>query len=76
VPAALASDQCQDLLDHLAQLADPRQRRGRRHLLGVVLAVAVAAVLAGARSLAAIGEWATGGAPGRSWPPWGCAATR
>ncbi|HET8647281.1 MAG TPA: transposase family protein, partial [Vicinamibacteria bacterium] len=37
---------------------DPRQRRGRRHALGVVLAVAVAAVLAGARSLVAIGEWA------------------
>jgi predicted transposase YbfD/YdcC len=63
VPAALAPDQCQDLLDHLAQLADPRQRRGRRHTLGAVLAVAVAAVLAGARSLAAIGEWAAD-APG------------
>jgi hypothetical protein len=57
VPAALVPDQCQDLLDHLAQLADPRQRRGRRHTLGAV-AVPVAAVLAGARSLAAIGEWA------------------
>jgi hypothetical protein len=32
------------LLDHLAQLADPRHRRGRRHALGAVLAVAVAAV--------------------------------
>jgi DDE_Tnp_1-associated/Transposase DDE domain len=47
-----------DLLDYLAQVADPRHRRGRRHALGAVLAVAVAAVLAGARSLAAIGEWA------------------
>jgi hypothetical protein len=63
VPAALAPDQCQDLLDHLAQLTDPRQRRGRRHTLGAVLAVAVAAVLAGARSLTAIGEWAAD-APG------------
>jgi predicted transposase YbfD/YdcC len=63
VPAALAPDQGQELLDHLAQLADPRQRRGRRHTLGAVLAVAVAAVLAGARSLAAIGEWAAD-APG------------
>jgi predicted transposase YbfD/YdcC len=63
VPAALAPDQGQDLLDHFAQLADPRQRRGRRHTLGAVLAVAVAAVLAGARSLAAIGEWAAD-APG------------
>jgi hypothetical protein len=57
VPTALAPDQCRCLLDDFAQLADPRQRRGRRHALGAVLAVAVAAVLAGARSLAAIGEW-------------------
>jgi predicted transposase YbfD/YdcC len=56
--AALAPGQCRSLLDDLAQLADPRKRRGRRHALGAVLAVAVAAVLAGARSLAAIGEWA------------------
>ena len=57
-PLALAPDQCRSLLDDLAQLADPRCRRGRRHALTTVLAVAVAAVLAGARSLAAIGEWA------------------
>jgi predicted transposase YbfD/YdcC len=50
--------QCRSLLDDLAQIPDPRQRRGRRHALAAVLAVAVAAVLAGARSLAAIGEWA------------------
>jgi predicted transposase YbfD/YdcC len=55
----LAPDQCRDLLDYLAQIADPRHRRGRRHALTTVLAVAVAAVLAGARSLAAIGEWAS-----------------
>src|SRR5215218_10411202 len=36
----------------------PRKRRGRWHALGAVLAVSVAAVLAGARSLVAIGEWA------------------
>jgi predicted transposase YbfD/YdcC len=57
-PAGLAPDQCRDLRGYLAQIADPRHRRGRRHALGAVLAVAVAAVLAGARSLAAIGEWA------------------
>jgi DDE_Tnp_1-associated len=62
-PLALAPDQCRSLLDDLAQIADPRKRRGRRHALGAVLAVAVAAVLAGARSLAAIGEWAAD-APG------------
>jgi hypothetical protein len=58
-PVALAPAQCRDLLGYLAQITDPRQRRGRRHALGAVLAVAVAAVLAGARSLAAIG-WPTG----------------
>jgi DDE_Tnp_1-associated len=51
--------QCRDLLDDLAQIADPRHRRGRRHTLVAVLAVAVCAVLAGARSLAAIGAWAS-----------------
>ena len=58
-PAALAPDQCRDLLGYLAQIADPRHRRGRRHTLVAVLGVAVVAVLAGARSLAAIGEWAS-----------------
>jgi hypothetical protein len=72
---ALAPDQCRSLLDHLTQLPDPRQRRGRRHTLVGVLGVAVAAVLAGARSLAAIGEWAAD-APGRSWPRSGCAVIR
>jgi predicted transposase YbfD/YdcC len=62
-PVALAPAQCRDLLSYLAQVTDPRQRRGRRHALGSVLAVAVAAVLAGAKSLAAIGEWAAD-APG------------
>jgi len=61
--AALAAHQYHDLLGCLAQIADPRHRRGRRHALTTVLAVAVAAVLAGASSLAAIGEWA-GDAPG------------
>jgi predicted transposase YbfD/YdcC len=63
-PAALAPDQCRSLLGCLAQIADPRHRRGRRHQLVGVLGVAVCAVLAGARSLAAIGEWASD-APGQ-----------
>jgi predicted transposase YbfD/YdcC len=58
----LEPDQCRSLLDYLAGMPDPRHRRGRRHALVAVLAVAVCAVLAGARSLAAIGEWA-GDAP-------------
>ena len=46
------------LLPALADLADPRARRGRRHgLLGLV-AVSLCAVLTGARSFAAIGQWA------------------
>ena len=42
----------------MTQVPDPRQRRGRRHTLAVVLVIAVAAVTAGARSLTGIGEWA------------------
>jgi hypothetical protein len=48
----------QYLLDLLAQLPDPRNRRGRRHSLAGLLAVGVAAVTAGSRSFAAIGQWA------------------
>lgn len=51
------------LLAHLAVLPDPRDRRGLRHDLAGVLAVAVCAVLAGATSLAAIGEWAADAPP-------------
>ncbi len=46
------------LLDLLAQLPDPRKRRGRRHSLAGLLAVGIAAVNAGSRSFAAIGQWA------------------
>lgn len=48
----------QYLLDLLAQVPDPRRRRGRRHTLVGVLAVGLAAVVAGSRSFAAIGQWA------------------
>jgi predicted transposase YbfD/YdcC len=46
------------LLQVLAELPDPRCRRGRRHGLAAIVAVALTAVLAGARSFAAIGQWA------------------
>lgn len=46
------------LLAYLATISDPRDRRGRRHPLVAILAIAAAAVLAGARSMAAIAEWA------------------
>ncbi len=47
-----------DLMLRLARVPDPRDPRGVRYGLGGMLAVAVCAVLAGARSFAAIGEWA------------------
>jgi DDE family transposase len=46
------------LLEVLAQVADPRKRRGRRFTLAFTLAVAVACVLAGARSFREIGDQA------------------
>lgn len=51
------------LLDLLAQVPDPRTRRGRRHSLAALLAVGVAAVIAGSRSFAAIGQWAADADP-------------
>jgi hypothetical protein len=48
----------QYLLDLLTQVPDPRKKRGRRHSLAGLLAVGIAAVIAGSRSFAAIGQWA------------------
>jgi predicted transposase YbfD/YdcC len=47
-----------DLLTALSGVPDPRARRGVRHQMPTILAVALCAVLAGARSFTAIGEWA------------------
>ncbi|MBV8890888.1 MAG: transposase family protein, partial [Acidobacteria bacterium] len=49
---------CGRLLELLGLVPDPRKRRGVRHSLVAVLAIAAAAVLAGSRSVQAIGEWA------------------
>ncbi|MET8404062.1 ISAs1 family transposase [Streptomyces sp900116325] len=46
------------LLRQLQQVPGPRIRRGRRHPLSYVLALAACVDLAGARSLTAIAEWA------------------
>jgi predicted transposase YbfD/YdcC len=54
IPAARS----QYLLDLLAQIPDLRKKRGRRHPLAGLLAVGIAAVIAGSRSFAAIGQWA------------------
>src|SRR5437763_13198696 len=59
IPAARS----QYLLDLLAQVPDPRKRRGRRHPLAGLLAVGIAAVIAGSRSFAAIGQRAAGASP-------------
>jgi hypothetical protein len=45
------------LLEQLALVPDPRDRRGVRHSLTSLLLAAVAAVLAAARSFTAVGEW-------------------
>ena len=80
IPAAPASPEANgELWRVLNTVPDPRGRRGRRHRLPVILACALAAVLAGARSFVAIGEWAAhqppatlrrlgivGGTPGES----------
>jgi len=56
VPGAAA----EDLLEALGRVPDPR---GRRYPLVPVLAIAVCAMLAGARSYAAIAEWAADAPP-------------
>jgi hypothetical protein len=72
IPAALAqlddaaplqAAEAAHLLTYLATIPDPRAGRGRRHPLVAVLALAAAAVLTGARSLAAIAGWAADAPP-------------
>ncbi|OAA22596.1 ISAs1 family transposase [Frankia casuarinae] len=46
------------LLAVFGRVPDPRKSRGRRYSLAVVLTLATCAVVAGARSFTAIGEWA------------------
>jgi hypothetical protein len=48
---------CRSLVEVLAQVEDPRHRRGRRHPLAAILAMAVAATLCGAKSYAALAHW-------------------
>ncbi|MFI5608905.1 transposase family protein [Amycolatopsis sp. NPDC051903] len=51
------------LREFLDRVPDPRHRRGVRHRVGPILALAAVAVAAGARSFAAIGEWAADALP-------------
>jgi hypothetical protein len=46
------------LVQALGAVPDPRHRRGRRHSLQSILLLALEAVFAGARSYAAIADWA------------------
>jgi predicted transposase YbfD/YdcC len=59
----MPADRGQYLLDLLARLPGPGKRRGRRHPLAGLLAVGIAAVIAGSRSFAAIGQWAGDAGP-------------
>ncbi|MGW4897386.1 ISAs1 family transposase [Kitasatospora sp. NPDC004240] len=54
---ALAGVAGTPLVERLRLLPDPRRRRGVRHPFVAVLLVAASAVIAGARSYAAIGQW-------------------
>lgn len=56
----------------LSTISDPRGRRGRRHELATVLLISLCAVLSGARSLAAIADWARD-SPRWCWPRLGVA---
>jgi predicted transposase YbfD/YdcC len=59
----LPPGECVGLREFLTKVPDPRDPRGIRHSLTSVLLTSLAAVLAGARSLAAIGEWAADAPP-------------
>ncbi|KPI23491.1 hypothetical protein OV450_7413 [Actinobacteria bacterium OV450] len=53
----LAPDEVPGLLERLTEIPDPRDPRGVRHALVAILALTACAVLAGATSLLAVGEW-------------------
>lgn len=53
----VVSEEVPGLLERLAEVPDPRDSRGVRHRLAVVLALTACAVLAGATSLLAVSEW-------------------
>lgn len=57
-PVSTPVSRREHLVELLGQVPDPRKRRGIRHPVSGLIAVAVCAVLAGARGFTAIGEWA------------------
>lgn len=54
----LRSFPVEGMMDEIRRTTDPRKARGIRHALAVVLGISVCAVLCGARSYRAIGDWA------------------
>jgi hypothetical protein len=59
LPAETNPTRHERLLNTLEAVPDPRDRRGVRYPLAGMLALAVTATVAGCRSFAAIGQWAT-----------------
>ena len=56
-PVVLTERDQESLLEALGRVPDPRTARGVRYPIVAMLSVVVCAMLAGARSYAAIGEW-------------------
>lgn len=75
------SGSCRPLLEVLAEVPDVRKRRGKRHPLPALLALACAATLCGARGYTPIAEWGRNADPalmralGFTRPQMPCAAT-
>ena len=59
-PVLLGRNGQESLVAALSQVPDPRDARGIRHELPVVLGLALAAVLAGSVSMYAVGQWIAG----------------
>ncbi|MFJ8888920.1 transposase family protein [Streptomyces sp. NPDC102402] len=57
VSAPVAPETIADLRTYLVEVPNPRARRGVRHPWTALLAAAASAVLSGAASITAIGEW-------------------
>jgi hypothetical protein len=57
-PMKFTQTQIETLIDVLLALPDPRRKRGKRHMMISILAISICAVLCGARSYAAIAEFA------------------
>ena len=59
----LTSFPVEGLMECIRHIEDPRKRRGVRHGFEVIIGIAVCAVICGARSYRAIGDWASGLTP-------------